>query len=85
MKTHSVVEDRSYLHFYSVDTNQEETDVYVTRVWRGSQELDIEDHTLSGDTGNHYILSQDEIYSMLQPGDVIEDNYCHGQYNVVFE
>ena len=73
-----------YLHFYSVDTDQEETDIYVTRAWRGSQDLDLEDHTLSHD-GQHYILSQEEVYSLLQPGDVVENNYCHGLYRVVFE
>ena len=80
-QTYSVV---GYLHFYSVDTDQEETDVLVTRAWRGSQDLDLSDHTLSHD-GRHYILSQEEIYSRLQPGDVVENNYCHGLYRVVFE
>ena len=73
----------SYLHFYDVDSNQE-TDIYVTRVWRNGQILDIQDHEASCE-GRYYILSQDEIYSLLQPGDVVENNYCHGQYNVVFE
>ena len=75
----------SYLHFYNTETGKEETDIFVTYVRRNGQELDIEDHTLSGDTGNHYTLSQDEIYHLLQPGDVVENNYCHGLYRVVFE
>ena len=74
----------NYLHFYSVDTDQEETDVLVTRAWRGSQELDLEDASQSS-VGNHYTLSQEEVYSLLQAGDVVENNYCHGLYRVVFE
>ena len=84
-QTYSVVEEeKCYLHFYNTETDKEETDIYVTYVWRNGQSLDLMDHEASCE-GQYYLLSQDEIYSLLQPGDVVENNYCHGLYLVVFE
>ena len=50
--------------------------LYITKVWRGEKELSIKDK-------QGYFKSQEMILAMLQEGDDIENNYCHGQYKVV--
>ena len=51
--------------------------LYITRVWRGEEELSIED------SQQGYFKSQEMIIAMLQENDEVENNYCHGQYKVI--
>ena len=69
-----------YLKFYS-STGEvfEKEDVLITCVVRNGHIVSIEGEK-SGSC-----LKQEQIYLLLQPGDMVEDNYCHGWYTVVFE
>jgi len=49
------------------------SELYISRIWRDSKELDISD------------LSQETIREMVKVGDTIEDNYCHGQYEAIVD
>ena len=70
----------NYLKFYS-STGEvfEKENVLITFVMRNGHEVSIEGENPG------YCLKQEEIHLLLQPGDLVEDNYCHGWYTVVFE
>ena len=51
---------------------------YITRLWRDGKEIDLSDPKRPG-----YFLPAETIMSLLKEGDVIEENYCHGMYQVV--
>ena len=55
-----------------------DADFYITRIWREGVEISIEDEEKPG-----YFESEDVILSMLEKGDEVEENYCHGRYVVV--
>lgn len=56
-------------------------DLYITRIWRNSEELTTS--LLHDEEKPGYFKSADVILSLLKEGDEIEDNYCHGRYVVV--
>ena len=70
----------NYLKFYS-STGEvcEKEDILITCVVRNGHIVSIEGEKQG------YCLDQQEIYPLLQPGDMVEENYCHGWYTVVFE
>ena len=51
---------------------------HITRLWRGGKEIDLEDPKRPG-----YFKPAETILSLLEVGDQIEENYCHGMYRVV--
>ena len=51
---------------------------YITQVWRNGSKIDIEDPKRAG-----YLLPAEDILSLLEVGDELEENYCHGMYRVV--
>ena len=69
-----------YLKFYS-STGEvcKKEDILITSVVRNGHIVSIEGEK------EGYCLKQEEICELLQPGDMVEDNYCHGWYTVVFE
>ena len=69
-----------YLKFYS-STGEvfEKENILITFVMRNGHEVSIDGERQG------YSLKQEEIYPLLQPGDMVEENYCHGWYTVVFE
>ena len=69
-----------YLKFYS-HTGEvcEKENILITFVMRNGHEVSIEGEKQGS------CLKQEEIYKLLQPGDRVEENYCHGWYTVVFE
>ena len=52
--------------------------LYITRVSRGGKDLDLSDAKKWG-----YLRSQQEIRGIIEAGDYIEDNYCHGVYEAI--
>ena len=58
------------------------SELHISRIWRAGKELDISD--LSRKTNqNSYLLPQEKIQKMVEVGDHLEDNYCHGQYEAI--
>ena len=53
-------------------------DLYITQLWRGGKEIDLEDPKRPG-----YFKPAETILSLLEVGDEIEENYCHGMYRVI--
>ena len=53
-------------------------DLYITRIWRERVEISTEDEERPG-----YHKPEEVILSMLKKGDVVEENYCHGMYQIV--
>ena len=51
---------------------------HITQLWRGGKEIDLEDPKRPG-----YFKPVETILSLLEVGDEIEENYCHGMYRVV--
>ena len=71
----------NYLKFYSStgEVCEKKEDFLITCVVRNGHIVSIEGEKQGS------CLDQQEIYLLLQPGDMVEENYCHGWYTVVFE
>lgn len=69
-----------YLKFVS-STGEvfEKEDVLITFVIRNGHVVSID----GLEPGS--CLDQQEIHLLLEPGDLVQENYCHGWYTVVFE
>ena len=53
-------------------------DLYITGIVRNGFILDLENPQRPG-----YFRPESEILALLKEGDVVENNYCHGMYQVV--
>ena len=53
-------------------------DLYITSINRGGSILDLEDPKRPG-----YFKPEAEILALLKEGDMVEENYCHGIFQVV--
>lgn len=57
------------------------SELYISAIWRNGNEVNITDSNKGANPT--YLLPQQEIQQMVQIGDKLEDNYCHGQYEVI--